>query len=233
MTRGHEAAVRDVRAWLRSGMPHAIVVSGPPRVGKTTLARDLAAALVCESPDADERPCGSCRACHRVASGNHPDVHVLRPEGPGGQVRIGDAVDPDPGTVRHLIGELALLPAEAAVRIAIVESAHRMNEEAQSALLRTLGLGSLFLALQMAVWVPLWRSGFRIDTDTYGSIFYGLTVFHALHVLAGLFALALLLPGAFSGRHTSGRSSAVRLSAMFWHFVDVVWVVMFVAVYLV
>ena len=101
------------------------------------------------------------------------------------------------------------------------------------ALLGTMALGGLFLALQLAVWIPLWQRGFRIDnTGTYGSIFYGLTVFHALHVLAGLLALALLLPGAFSGRHTSGRSSAVRLSAMFWHFVDVVWVVMFVAVYL-
>jgi cytochrome c oxidase subunit 3 len=102
------------------------------------------------------------------------------------------------------------------------------------AILGTMALGGLFLALQLAVWIPLWQSGFRIDnTGPYGSIFYGLTVFHALHVLAGLLALALLLPGAFSGRHTSGRSSSVRLSAMFWHFVDVVWVVMFVAVYLV
>lgn len=102
------------------------------------------------------------------------------------------------------------------------------------ALLGTMALGGLFLALQLAVWIPLWRSGFRIDnTGPYGSIFYGLTVFHALHVLAGLLALAFLLPGAFSGRGASGRSSAVRASAMFWHFVDVVWVVMFVAVYLV
>ncbi len=102
------------------------------------------------------------------------------------------------------------------------------------ALLGTMGLGILFLALQLAVWIPLWQGGFRIDnTGTYGSIFYGLTVFHALHVLAGLLALAYLLPGAFSGRYTSGRSSAVRVSAMFWHFVDVVWLVMFVAVYLV
>jgi cytochrome c oxidase subunit 3 len=52
-------------------------------------------------------------------------------------------------------------------------------------------------------------------------------------LLAGLVALAVLLPGAFSGRYASGRESAVRLSAMFWHFVDAVWVVMFVAVYLV
>jgi cytochrome c oxidase subunit 3 len=101
------------------------------------------------------------------------------------------------------------------------------------ALLGTLALGSLFLALQLAVWVPLWRSGFRIDAGAYGSVFYTLTVFHALHVLAGLVVLATLLPGAFSGRYASGRASAVRLPAMFWHFVDAVWVVMFVAVYLI
>ena len=102
------------------------------------------------------------------------------------------------------------------------------------ALLSTMALGGLFLALQLAVWIPLWQRGFRIDnTGSYGSFFYGLTVFHALHVLAGLLALAFLLPGAFSGRYTSDRSSAVRVSAMFWHFVDIVWVVMFVAVYLV
>ena len=101
-----------------------------------------------------------------------------------------------------------------------------------SALKATLALGSLFLALQLAVWIPLWRSGFRMDSGVYGSIFYGLTVFHALHVLAGLVALAVLLPGARRGRWRSGAQSRVRASAMFWHFVDAVWVVMFVAVYL-
>ena len=138
MTRGHEAAVREVEAWLRARVPHAIVVSGPTRVGKMTLAFDLAAALLCDGAAGDARPCRACRGCRRVASGNHPDLHVLRPEGAGGQVRIGDPKDPEPGTVRHLIGELALLPAEASVRIGIVESADRMNEDAQNALLRTL-----------------------------------------------------------------------------------------------
>jgi len=100
------------------------------------------------------------------------------------------------------------------------------------ALKTTLALGSLFLVLQLAVWIPLWGSGFRIDSGVYGSIFYGLTVFHALHVLAGLVALAVLLPGARGGRWRSGAQSRVRGTAMFWHFVDAVWVVMFVAVYL-
>ena len=101
-----------------------------------------------------------------------------------------------------------------------------------SALKRTLALGSLFLVLQLAVWIPLWRSGLTMSSGIYGSIFYGLTVFHAVHVLAGLVALAVLLPGARSGRHRSGAQSRVRVTALFWHFVDAVWVVMFVAVYL-
>ena len=102
-----------------------------------------------------------------------------------------------------------------------------------AALGRTIGLGALFLALQLAVWIPLWRAGLRIDNSgPYGSIFYGLTVFHALHVLAGLVVLAALLPGAARGRWVSGLQTRVRLSAMFWHFVDAVWVLMFVTIYL-
>jgi hypothetical protein len=65
-----------------------------------------------------------------VVSGNHPDLHRLAPDGPGGQVGIGQ--------VRALATELALLPIESARRIAVVESAHRMNEDAQNALLKTL-----------------------------------------------------------------------------------------------
>ena len=97
----------------------------------------------------------------------------------------------------------------------------------------TIALGTLFLLLQLAVWVPLWRSGFRIDSGIYGSIFYGLTVFHALHVLAGLIALVALALRARRGLVTSGRRNAVRMTAMFWHFVDAVWVLLFVVVYLV
>ena len=144
-----------------------------------------------------------------------------------------DGLAPLPRALPFL-NTLVLLASSAILHSGTSPEAEQRPGALRRALLATMALGGLFLALQLAVWVPLWRSGFRIDnTGTYGSIFYGLTVFHALHVLAGLVALAVLLPGAFSGRYTSGRASAVRLSAMFWHFVDVVWVVMFVAVYLV
>jgi DNA polymerase-3 subunit delta' len=117
--------------------PHAILMAGPVGVGKTTLALDLAAGLLCTEGDPADRPCRACRACRMVEHGNHPDVHWLRPEGPGGQVVIGGPEARFRG-VRDLISELALLPVEGGARMAIIERADRMNEDAQSALLKTL-----------------------------------------------------------------------------------------------
>lgn len=136
-TRGHDQAVASVASWGRHGVPHAILITGPASIGKTTLARDLAAALLCTAEGREAVPCGRCRACHRVASGNHPDLHILQPVGPGGQVRIGGPGSPEPG-IRELIADLALHAAEGGARVAIIESAHKMNEDAQNALLRTL-----------------------------------------------------------------------------------------------
>jgi DNA polymerase-3 subunit delta' len=123
---------------LVAGAPQALLLVGPAAVGKTTLALDLAAGLLCHAEDPAVRPCGACRSCRLVDAGEHQDLHRLAPEGPGRQVRIGDPDDPEPGTVRHLIHELARLPIEGTRRVAIVEGAHRLNEDAQNALLKTL-----------------------------------------------------------------------------------------------
>jgi DNA polymerase-3 subunit delta' len=137
-TRGQPRALAEIASMIVGQAPHAVLLSGPGSIGKTTLALDLAAGLLCRDPNPAERPCRACRGCRQVASGNHLDLHRLAPEGPGGQVKIGDAINPDPGTARHLIGELALLPAEGGARVAIVEQAHRLNEDAQNALLKLL-----------------------------------------------------------------------------------------------
>jgi len=123
---------------LVAGPPHALILAGPASVGKTTLAFDLAAGLLCAADDPAARPCGTCRPCRLVASGEHQDLHVLAPVGEGRQVRIGDPVDPEPGTVRHLVRELSRLPVEGPRRVAIVEGADRLNEDAQNALLKSL-----------------------------------------------------------------------------------------------
>jgi DNA polymerase III delta' subunit len=137
-TRGQPRALAEIDSMILGRAPHAVLLVGPGSVGKTTLALDLAAGLLCCDPDPAARPCRVCRGCRQVASGNHPDLHRLAPEGPGGQIRIGKATDPEPGTVRHVIGELALLPMEGGARVVIVESAHRLNEDAQNALLKML-----------------------------------------------------------------------------------------------
>jgi DNA polymerase-3 subunit delta' len=137
-TRGQARALAEVDSMILGQAPHSVLLVGPGSVGKTTLALDLAAGLLCNNPDPAARPCRACRGCRQVASGNHPDLHRLAPEGPGGQIRIGKAGDPEPGTVRHIIGELSLLPVEGGARVVIVEGAHRLNEDAQNAFLKML-----------------------------------------------------------------------------------------------
>ena len=137
LTRGHPAAVAAIAAMI-AAPPHALLIAGPPGVGKTTLALDLAAGLLCDALDPAERPCRACRGCRLVDSGGHADVHRLAPGGAGDQIRIGDRSEPEPGTVRRLISELALLPVEGGARVTIIERAERLNDDAQSALLKTL-----------------------------------------------------------------------------------------------
>jgi DNA polymerase-3 subunit delta' len=130
-THGHETAVAAVaRAIVSEHPPHALLLVGPRGVGKTTLALDLAAGLLCLTEDPWRRPCRACGACRKVAGDSHPDVHLLAPEGAGEQIRLGQ--------VQALAAELALTAMEGRFRVAIVTSAQRMNPDAQNALLKTL-----------------------------------------------------------------------------------------------
>lgn len=139
LTRGQPTALAAVARMVTGPAPHAVLLVGPASVGKTTLAFDLAAGLVCAAEDPAARPCRACRACRMVAGGNHPDVHRLAPEGPGGQVVIGGPRDANgPRGIRDLLRELTYLPVEGGARVAIVEGAAQMNEDAQNALLKTL-----------------------------------------------------------------------------------------------
>jgi DNA polymerase III subunit delta' len=139
LTRGQPTALAAVARMVSGRPPHAVLLVGPAAVGKTTLADDLAAGLLCIAADRSDRPCRACRACRMVANGNHPDVHRLGPEGPGGQIVIGGSREANaPRGVRDLVRELAFLPIEGGARVAVVEAADQMNEDAQHALLKTL-----------------------------------------------------------------------------------------------
>ena len=137
-TRGHDGAVAAVRAMIAGRAPHALLIGGPAGIGKTTLARDLAAGLLCDDPDPSARPCRACRGCRLVDRGIHPDLHRVVPSGPGDQIRIGSRDRPEDGTIRRLALDLVLLSVEGGARVAIVERADRMGDDAQTALLKTL-----------------------------------------------------------------------------------------------
>jgi DNA polymerase-3 subunit delta' len=131
LTRGHAAALSAVRrAVVSEHPPHALLLVGPRGVGKTTLALDLAAGLLCLADDPATRPCRGCAACRKVATDNHADLHLVEPEGAGEQIRIGQ--------VQALASELALTAMEGRFRIAVIASAQRLNLDAQNALLKTL-----------------------------------------------------------------------------------------------
>jgi DNA polymerase-3 subunit delta' len=138
LTRGHDRAVASVRGMIAGRVPHAMLVSGPAGIGKTTLALDLAAGLLCDDPTPAARPCRACRSCRLVARNRHPDVHRLAPSGPGDQIRIGTRDRPEDGTVRRLASDLVLMAVEGGARIAIIERADRLTDDAQTALLKTL-----------------------------------------------------------------------------------------------
>jgi len=130
-TRGHPTAVDAVARAVRSERPpHALLIVGPRGVGKTTLALDLAAGLLCLAADPGGRPCRACPACHKVEIGGHPDVHLVAPEGAGEQIRLGQ--------VQRLAVDLSLTALEGRFRVAIISAAHRLNPDAQNALLKTL-----------------------------------------------------------------------------------------------
>ena len=131
LTWGHEAAKRVVTRAIRTEHPpHALLLVGPRGVGKTTLALDLAAGLLCLADDPEMRPCRACPACGKVATSNHPDLHSVQPEGAGEQIRIGQ--------IQSLASDLSLTAMEGRFRIAVVLAAQRMNPDAQNALLKTL-----------------------------------------------------------------------------------------------
>jgi len=131
LTLGHAAALAAVaRAVQRQRPPHALLLVGPRGVGKTTLAFDLAAGLLCLRDEPASRPCRDCAACRKVEADNHADLHLIAPEGAGEQIRIGQ--------IQRLVTDLALTAMEGRFRVAVITAAQRLNLDAQNALLKTL-----------------------------------------------------------------------------------------------
>ena len=126
---GHQWAVQGLRqALARDEVPHALLITGPESVGKHTLAQQLVAAMLCQA--ANDKPCGTCLACRKVRSGNHPDFVVVEPEGSALHLKIDQ--------IRQVERFLVLTPREGPRKIVLISDFERATPGAANALLKTL-----------------------------------------------------------------------------------------------
>jgi DNA polymerase-3 subunit delta' len=119
------------RAASQGRMPHALLFVGPEGVGKHSFALRLAQALLCERvPEEKLDPCGACPGCLQVMAGTHPDVlRVAKPE---------DRQELPIRIIRDLCIDLGLKPMSGRRKVAIVDDADDLNDEAANAFLKTL-----------------------------------------------------------------------------------------------
>ena len=100
-------------------------------------------------------------------------------------------------------------------------------------LIATIVLGSLFVVLHMNEWVHLVDEGFTVSSNVFGSSFYALTGVHTSHVLVGLGIHLVLLSVLANGMMTSDRPTFYKGAALYWHFVDIMWLLVAANAYLI
>jgi heme/copper-type cytochrome/quinol oxidase subunit 3 len=99
-------------------------------------------------------------------------------------------------------------------------------------LLITFVLGCLFLVMQGINYLGLAAMNLTARTNLYGFTFYMMTFLHAVHVIGGLIPLGIVCRRAYLGRYSSFFHPGIRYQAMYWHFLDLIWVVIFVVLML-
>jgi cytochrome c oxidase subunit 3 len=112
-----------------------------------------------------------------------------------------------------------------------LEGARRGNRFAlRAGLTTTFLLGLTFLVIQINEYVNI---GFAPHDHVQGSIFYGLTGLHGAHVFVGLTLLLMATIRAFRGHFTEKEHRGVEVPGIYWHFVDIMWIVVFTTVYII
>ena len=96
----------------------------------------------------------------------------------------------------------------------------------------TVVLGIVFLAMQVTDYTILGQEGLTLASGTYGTTYYTLTGFHGAHVLGGVVMLSVVLYRGMAGQFSAKHYDAVEGASLYWHFVDVVWILLFSLLYL-
>jgi len=125
-----------------------------------------------------------------------------------------------------ICSSLTMVTALAAIQRGQVHSLRRW-------LFATILLGLGFLSGQAFEFTKLFGQGLSLSRNVFGATFFTLTGFHGAHVFAGVIWICFVLARAFHGGVTRDNHLAVELVGLYWHFVDLVWIIIFTVVYLI
>ena len=131
------------------------------------------------------------------------------------------------------ISTLVLLCSSFAMVQALAATNRDDQKGIQLWLLATAFMGSIFIGFQVYEFNAFREEGLRIDTNLFGSTFFTLTGFHGAHVTLGIVWLLSLFIIARKGRLGPRTALDVEIAGLYWHFVDIVWIVIFTLLYLI
>ena len=141
---GNTLVVETLQQMAKNGqVAHSILLAGPEKIGRTTIALQFAAMLNCEDTESSKKPCEQCRTCRLIMNKNHPDVIHLVPgnvlcRGEGGHESHPNSRDIRICQIRGVIETVSRYPFEAPWRVIIIEPAEHLGRESANALLKTL-----------------------------------------------------------------------------------------------
>lgn len=141
---------------------------------------------------------------------------------------------PQPHEVLELpvFTSICLFSSSATVHFAVSALEHGKRSLTSLWLAATILLGGIFIAGTSHEWYQLiYHDGLTIRTNLFGTTFYSLVGLHASHVIVGLTLLTTALIFSLTGGLTSRHTNRLEVLSLYWHFVDAVWVVVFLVVY--
>ena len=131
-----------------------------------------------------------------------------------------------------ILGTICLLSSSFTIHEAVSALRKDNVRRCTLALTATVLLGAIFLTTTAREWYHLIHHvGLTIRTNLFGTTFYSLVGLHATHVVIGLIMLAIALTLTLAGRVTQAHAERLEVLSLYWHFVDGVWVVVFLVVY--